>query len=226
MSLIDPDTRWWRKNSSLKAAAHLSAALGLAAGFVGSWGIPGAGTAHAASAPQGLVLACAVASIPLIVGGGLLHGFCVDGDSGDSLMVRWSLPLYFVASGTGFLLGIRRTGEDWTPGSTVFPVFVVGGVAAIGVIELVRHRSREAARVRERVELGGVSTSGVVTRARPYSLNHRPVTRVTVRFTDTAGLTRWVDRTLPGEVTRGAPVKVRYSPNDLGRKGGVVVNEP
>lgn len=39
-----------------------------------------------------------------------------------------------------------------------------------------------------------------------------------------AGQTRWTRQTIPGEVTKGSQLKVRYSPDDLDRKAAVVVS--
>lgn len=224
MSLVDPDTRWWRTNRTRSITAHLLATLGVVAGFVGSWGMLGMGTDGASQVPQGVALACIFAGIPLLVGGGLLQAFGVDGSTGGPRNMAWSLPLYFIASGAGSILGIYQAGMAWNAGFVVFPLFIAGGIIAIVVIELVRRRSRTAAQLRDRVGRSGVTTSGTVTRARPYSVNYRSVTRVTVRFTDIAGQTRWARQSVPGEVSKGANLKVRYSPNELDRKAGVVVS--
>ncbi|WP_132827670.1 DUF3592 domain-containing protein [Mycobacteroides abscessus] len=163
-------------------------------------------------------------AIPLLAGGSLLHAFGVDGDTRSSRFVVWSLPLYFVANGAGSILGEYQSGMSWNPGFAVFPMFVAGGIIAIVVIELVRRHSRASATLRSRVERGGVTARGTVTRARTYSVNYATVTRVTVQFTDTTGQTRWTRQRIPGQVTKGTRLKVRYSPDDLDRKDAVVVS--
>ncbi|MDV3130352.1 hypothetical protein M1247_35985 [Mycobacterium sp. 21AC1] len=224
MSLIDPDTRWWRANRTRGVAAHVLMTLGIVGGFVGSWGMVGVGTDNAIWVPQGVAIACIFVAIPLLVGGGLLHAFGVDDDTGSSRVVAWALPLYFVATGTGSILGVYQSGMAWNLGFVVFPVFVAGGIIAIVVIELVRRRSRAAAQLRDRVERSGVTTRGTVTRARSYSVNYANVTRVTVRFTDASGQTRWTRQRIPGKVTKGSQLRVRYSPDDLHQKAAVVVS--
>lgn len=226
MSLVDPDTRWWRKSRTRSIAAHVLTTLGIVGGFVGSWGMPGMGADDGTWVPQGVALACVFVGIPLLVGGGLLHAFGVDDDTQKSRFVLWSLPLYFIASGTGAILGVYQADMAWNEGFVVFPVFVAGGIAAIVVIELVRRRSQVATHLRTRVERSGVTTCGTVTRARTYSVNYDTVTRVTVRFTDIAGQTRWTRQAVSGEVTKGSQLKVRYSPDDLDRKAAVVVSRP
>lgn len=57
MSLIDPDTRWWRKNRTRRIAAYLCIALGIVAGFVGSGACSGWGcTTTQSGFPKGLRL--------------------------------------------------------------------------------------------------------------------------------------------------------------------------
>jgi len=224
VSLVDPDTRWWRTNQTRILGTNLLMVLGLGTCFVGSWGMLGLGADGAVWVPEGVALACIIASLPVLIGGALLRAFLVDGDAGESRMVRWALPLYFIANGTGALLGEDQTQVQWNAGIMVSPLFIAGGIVAILVIELVRRHSRAAAQVRDRVERSGVTTSGTVTRAKSYSLNYHLVTRVTVRFTDRNGQERWAGQTVAGEATTGDVLKVRYSPADLGRKAAVVVS--
>lgn len=224
MSLINPDSRWWRTNRTRGFAAYLLIVAGLAACFVGSWGMLGIGTPHATWVPQGVSVVCLMAPIPLILAGAFMYAFGVDDSASTPRLIGWALPLYFIVNGIGSILGVRQAGIAWSAGLLVFPLFIVGGVVAIGVMELVRRRSRAAARLRARVARDGVTARGVVTRAKSYSVNYSPVTRVTVRFTDTTGQTRWARQTIAGNVTEGATVTVRYSPEDLGRRAAVTVS--
>ncbi|WP_143132811.1 hypothetical protein [Brucella cytisi] len=225
-SLIDPDTRWWRKNRTRRIAAYLCIALGIVAGFVGSWGMFGMGMDDdAVWVPQGVALAGIITSIPLIVGGSLIYGFGVDEEGPTSRMVIWSLPVYFIANGTGSILGAYQAFGGLDVGHAIFVIFIVGGIVAVLLIEVLRRRSHLASRLRERVERSGVTTSGIVTRAKSYSLNYRPVTRVTVRFTDTNGQPRWASQTVSGNISKGSQLKVRYLPGELSRKAAVTVRE-
>lgn len=98
--------------------------------------------------------------------------------------------------------------------------FAICGALAIVVIELILFVMRRTRNVRAQVRRRGVTTEGTVTRARGYTLNYHRVTRVAVRFTDHLGRHRWVSETVAGQVPVGAKLKVRYSPDDLERKGG------
>lgn len=222
MSLTNPDTRWWRTNTTRRTIAYLCIVLGILGAFVGSWRVLGLEAALENPTPDAVGLIGIFASIPLIVGGGLLYGFGVD-DASQSRLVLWSLPLYFIATGSGLLLGSTQSSSPVGTLRVMSTVFLVGGIVAIVVIEIVRRRSRAAAQVRARVDQRGVTTRGVVTRAMSYTLNYQPVTRVTVRFADQNGQTRWTKQRLHGNVAEGTQVTVRYSPEDLGRKGAVLV---
>ncbi|MBA0053357.1 hypothetical protein E0L36_21505 [Streptomyces sp. AJS327] len=103
------------------------------------------------------------------------------------------------------------------------------GIAVLGVLGVVlvewpHARSVRRGDLERRVDRSGVATTGAVTRARGYSRNYRTVTRITVRFADTEGRESWASDTLAGELTTGQRVNVRYLPDELGRRGAVVLS--
>lgn len=245
MTLVDPDSRWWRSNRARSLLAHAMAMLGVLLAFVGNatlFGqlgtqvdlLRGAGeTGETASAVVGVVgVVSMFVAIPLVVGGLLVHSFLVDGDGDLPLLLRWALPLYFIASGLGMLTAALITALGPSPRSAasgtavnyaLAVVFTVGGLIAIIAIEIHRARRQSTATASLRTQRQGVRARAVVTRAKSYTLNYQPVTRVTVSFTDRDGRIRYARDTVPGTIAVGRPLTVRYSPADLGRRGGVVI---
>jgi len=116
MSLIDPDTLWWRRNGTRRAVAYLCIALGIVAGFIGAWQGMSMGTERASWIPPGVALVCLFAGIPLLVGGSLIYAFGVDGDGEQLRAVLWLLPLYFIAIGAGSILDAYQTLGGSMPG--------------------------------------------------------------------------------------------------------------
>ena len=224
MSLIDPDTRWWRRSGTGRTIAYLCIALGVCCAFVGSWGMFGLAGQRVVLVPVGIALVGVTAAIPLLVGGTLIYAFLVGESTSRSRVVSWSIPSYFIATGAGGVLGAYESGTGFNAGSVAFVVLIVGGTVAIVVVETLRRRSRAASIVRKRAEQHGVATRGTVTRAQNYLVNYQLVTRVTVRFTDADGKTRWARQTIPGNITTGSQVNLRYSPDDLGSKAAVIVS--
>ncbi|MGY5765405.1 hypothetical protein ACXET9_09395 [Brachybacterium sp. DNPG3] len=245
MSLVDPDSRWWRSNLVRSMLAQTMAIIGVALAYLGNatmlgqWQSLGIGDLGLGHLGETIVRAVGIlglvglfVSIPLVVGGTLLHGFLVDGDGPQPVLLRWSLPGYFIASGLGQLTGAILTalspsayGGGQVTMYIMAVVFCVGGVVAIIVMERVRARSAATAHASARTKKQGVTARGTVTRAKSYTRNEVAVTRVTVRFTDGDGQTRYHRETLLGNLSVGRPVTVRYSPVDLGRRGAVIIEE-
>ena len=223
MSTTDPDARWWNSNRTRRTLAYALAAMGIIAAFVGGAGMPALGVAEPLWVPEAAVIACLVAAIPLLVGSALLHAFGVDDTAQPTRFFSWALPLYFVAMGAGSLIGAAQLPYGLSGGEVVFVLFIIGGILAIVIIELWRHRSQRTARVERRATHGGLKVMGTVTRAKSYSVDYQAVTRVTVRFTDNEGNQRWTKQRMYGNIRKGARVQVQYSPADLGRRGAVVV---
>ena len=222
MTLIDPDTRWWRTNRTRSLLAYLCIGLGLVAGFLGPLAIFNTDLDDSSWTPKWLAAGYITVAIPLIIAGTLIYGFGVDGDA-KPRPVTWALPLYFIVTGAGCLIGAHWSGLAFGSAQVVFILFIAAGVVCAGAIEARRYRNREARGLRERVERDGVTVNGVVTRAKSYVRGEVPVTRVTVRFTDTDGKSRWVRQTVTGIFEEGARLTVCYLPRDLGHNAGVIV---
>lgn len=223
MSLINPESRWWNRDATRKGTAYVLWTAAITLALFGTWGLT---AGEESPVPVWLGILGAFLPIPLIVGGSFLISFgTVDGF--DSRTFVWVLALYFIATGAGALIGEAMSSRPTiVHGDVTFAVFIVGGVLAILVYEWLRLRSRRATALREAVQRIGVDTSGTVTRARHYWLNHRSVTKVTVQFTDSDGRKRWSSTSVEGTVNQGQSVRVRYSQEHLRRSGAVIVTRP
>jgi len=221
MSLTDPTTRWWNRDSTRRAAAYVCWIVGIGLAFYSSWTLWGTAGTLASSTPTWVTVACAMLPIPLLIAGAFLYQFSIDSDQSSGRALTFPLALYFIAIGLGGLFGQADGNVALVVMNTLF---IAGGAIAIVVAEFATRRSTSNAQLRDRVERSGVTTRGRVTRARSYSLNYQNVTRVTVEFTDTDGQKRWASQTVGGEVRTGTLLNVRYSPSDLGRKAAVVIS--
>lgn len=218
MSLIDPTTRWWNRDSTRRVAAYTCWIVGTGLALYSSWTLWGTVDG---SAPTWLIIACAMLPIPLLIAGAFLYQFSIESDEPSGRALTFPLAAYFIAIGLGGLLGNQ---ERQTTLIVMNTIFVAGGVIAIIGAEFATRRIASNAQLRKRVEHNGVTARGRVTRARSYSLNYQNVTRVTVEFTDTEGRKRWASQTVGGEVRTGALLEIRYSPSDLDRKAAVIIS--
>ncbi|MFF2654048.1 hypothetical protein [Streptomyces sp. NPDC058045] len=211
MSLVDPASRWWNRDANRRGAAYTCWTVAVLLALVGMWSTMAAGVSPL---PMWFGVASAVLPIPLLLGGMFLIGFAsAHRDGLDPRYLVVPLASYFIANGTGALLGGYQSEHGLEGGHAVFAVFLAGGIAAIAVSGLLRRHSRARASLRELVGRSGVVTTGVVTRARGSLLNHRPATRVTVKFTDTRGRDRWATDTIAGTVHTGEKLRVHYAPD-------------
>jgi len=221
MSLTDPTTRWWNRDSTRRAAAYVCWIVGIGLALYSSWTLWGTSGTFDGSAPTWFVIVSAILPIPLLIAGVFLYLFSVESDQPSGRALSFPLAAYFIAIGLGGLFG---QAERTITLVVMNAIFVVGGVIAMVVAEVATRRGVSNAQLRDRVERSGVTTRGRVTRARSYFLNHHAVTRVTVEFTDTDGQRRWASQTVAGEVRTGSMLNVRYSPSDLSRKAAVVIS--
>lgn len=221
MSLINPESRWWNRDSTRRCAAYLLWTTSIALALIGAWSMM---LQDDSPLPEWIGILGAILPIPLLIGGSFLLSFgTVDGFDGRKFV--WVMALYFIAIGIGSLVGDAMSEHPVGGSSAVFIVFIVGGVVAVLASEGWRLRSRRIDALRATVHRSGTVTSGVVTRARHYSLNYRPVTRVTAQFSDGEGSTRWSTASVDGTVNKGESVRVQYSQKHLGRRGAVILSK-
>ncbi|MFC0672989.1 hypothetical protein [Brachybacterium hainanense] len=221
MSLIDPGTRWWNRDRVRRGAAVLCWALADVLAFAGTWG----GLAGQASPlPLWFSLMGSFLPIPMIVGAMFLFTSGIaEPARADARIIVIPLSAYFIATGLGSLLGGWMSPQGLSGMHAVFVVFVLGGILAIVLAQVLRRRARRAQAVREHVERSGIVTTGVITRARGMSVNYQEVTRVIVRFTDAEGRSRWARARVAGTVQEGRRVRLKYAPEHLGSRAGVVL---
>ena len=223
MSLIDPSTRWW--NRWMWALPWACWGLALILSFVGSWGFT---RTIDATEPVATMLALGASMISLLL---LIGGAFAGVDDGKhkkpggyayfNVMVG-----YMIAMSLGFIVPSLLTGQD--PPS-IFYVFVMLGVAALGGGVWWRRRAQHTNTLADSVIRKGAKTTGVVTRARVWHSGTEgalaPSTRVTVKFTDKTGAARWSSHTVHGaKLQVGDQVRVTYVQELLDQKGGVVVS--
>lgn len=216
MSLIDPSSRWWNRGSTRRGAAYLCWTVAILSTGFGAWDMGGA----VGSTPAALSLIASTVSIPLLILGGFLYQFGVDSEDFDGRAVFLPLAAYFVAWGIGMAGGQweREGSLSW-----LGLIFAIAGVIALLSAEVIVRKARDGAHLRARVQRSGVLAEGRVTRTHRYSLNYQDVTRVTIRFTDSAGQTRWTSQTVSGNLKTGDTVRLKYSQADLGRRSAVVI---
>ncbi|MBM7367788.1 hypothetical protein [Gordonia hydrophobica] len=223
MSLVNPESRWWNRDSTRRISGCLFYIVSVVLAFVGSVSMGMQGTSPL---PLWASLVGNFLPIPLIVLGTFLVSFGTVGGF-DSRLFVWAMAMYFIAIGTGSLIGGTQASNP-SSGDVVtavmFGLMIGGGVAAILIYEALRLRSTRKAALRAIVERDGTVVNGVVTRARPYSVNYQQVTRVTVQFTDAEGQTRWSSASIGGAVSKGQSVKVTFSQQHLGRRGAVILS--
>ncbi len=216
MSLIDPSSRWWNRGSTRRGAAYLCWVVAVLFAAFGAWDLGAA----VGSPPSVSSIIASTVSIPLLILGGFLYQFGVDSEDVDGRTVFMPLAAYFVA------LGIGMTGGQWQREASLSwlgLVFAIAGVVALLSAEVLVRKARDGARLRARVERSGTIAEGRVTRTHRFSLNYQDVTRVTIRFTDAQGQTRWISQTVSGSLKTGDAVRLKYSQADLGRRSAVIV---
>lgn len=219
MSLIDPSTRWWNRNRPRRTAAWVCWIVATAGFLAGGWSVDGLG-ASSSDDPAWLVAIFPI-SFLLLLGGIFLHVLGDDSEDWDPRVVFFPTAALFVAIGVG---AIARALSDGTDPDGTSVAFAAVGVVSLVAVELLSRRLIRNRALRAKVERSGVTTTGQVTRARGYQADYTPVTRVTVKFDDHQGRTHWVSQTIGGSRKVGDRVTVRYSPDDLHRKAGVVVS--
>ncbi|MGJ0203972.1 hypothetical protein [Leucobacter sp. gxy201] len=219
MSLIDPQSRWWNRDSTRRTLAYALIALSLVTAAVSMFHVM---AGEASLLPEWCVF-LTILPLPLLLGGAFLIAFGTPDDV-DSRYVVWPLGGLFIALGVGAVAGgaVSPDGLEWW--HLQFVVFAVGGVIAIIVSILLRRRSQRNDAVRKSAARSRIVATGVVTRARSYSINYQRVTKVTVKFTDREGNTRWSSDTIAGEITTGQRMRVQYAPDQLGNKAAVILS--
>lgn len=222
MSLIDPSTHWWNRGGPRRIAAGVCWVVSIALSLVAGWATTGAlGPSGADAAPAWLIPIAATTSLLLLLAGVFL--WIVGGrfDEFDPRVVFMPLAATFVAQGVGET--IHAVTKGVRP-QTVSIVFMIVGAVALVVTHLIARALVSHRALQARVEHAGVVTTGRVTRTLGYFIDHSPVTRVVVEFTDTDGRTRWITKTVGGRLQNGAPLTVRYLPDELGRRAAVTVS--
>lgn len=219
MSLVDPQSRWWNRDSTRRVMACVCVVLAIVIAAVSMGNL----LAGEASPLPGWVSFGAILSLPLLLGGTFLIAFGTP-DEVDSRLIVWPLGGLFIALGGGAVVGawFSPRGLEWW--HLEFVAFAAGGAIAIIVSIALRRCAKRNDALRKRVERSGVTTTGVVTRARSYSLDYQSVTKVTVRFTDADGNTRWASDTIAGEASAGQRMRVQYAPDQIGRRAGVILS--
>lgn len=218
MSLVAPDTRWWNRSAIRRIGARVCWIVAVGGAFLGSWSLFAGGDALM---PFTLGMVGVFAAIPLIVLGMFLFLLSTNDEAFEPRSIFTPLAAYFVANGAGGAIGQHQL-DGKLPVLSI--IFVLAGLAAIGLVEVFRRRSRSDQQLRSAVERDGAETTGHVTRARSYSIDYRQVTRVTVKFIDAAGRELWTSQSVPGVLTVGAQVRVRYSPSELGRRAAMAIS--
>lgn len=223
MSLINPESRWWNRDRTRRIAGIVVLVIAVLLALIST---PMLVLSGDVSVPMGITIAGSVLPIPLTIGAMFLIASGSD-DIYGGRMVGIPLAALFIAMGAGFLIADGYAATHDLPRSLAISVqgwlFVIGGLLVIAGVEVFRKRSAERTAVEARVSRGGVRTTGVVTRAFNYSEDYRPVARVTVQFADSDGNQRWAKATVGGPLKKGTRVPVRYLPDELGRRGAVVI---
>ncbi|WP_181276358.1 hypothetical protein [Brevibacterium oceani] len=219
MSLVDPGTLWWNKYGIRRAGAWACWVLAVVAAFVGSW-ITWVGDATPLPLPMWVELTGSIIPLPLLLLGEFLWIIGTGRGDFDIRAIFMPIAAYFAALGLGGVLGRYQSSEQI---EVTYAVFALGGLLALVIIEILVRRHRSAEALRTWVERNGTVTTGRVTRARTYSSNYRPMTRVTVKFVDSEARERWASQSVPGEFSTNSRLQVRYSQADLGRRAAVLI---
>jgi hypothetical protein len=214
MSLHDPSKRIWNRYPVRRSLVWICWTLSAAGAFAGGAGL---------TVPGGWPEVVWIVAFLLALGGGFLNTFGLPPEPFDVRPTFTPIGVLFLATGLGALVGALVTG-DAPDDYAEFALYaiVTGGViiVAMQIVAMVVARRR---RIRARARVG-IAITGVVTRAHSYVMNYQAVTRVTVRFTDRDGRVRWAGQTVSGNVDVGRTLTIRYSAQDLGRRGGVIID--
>lgn len=219
MSLVDPESRWWNRDSTRRILASVLFGLSFVTAAVSMAHVM---AGEASVLPEWFVF-LVIPPLPLLLGGSFLIAFGTP-DEVDSRYVVWPLAGQFIAMGVGAVFGgaVSPGGLEWW--HLQFVAFAVAGIVAIIVSIPLRRRAQRNEALQQRVARSGVTTTGVVTRARGYSMNYQRVTKVTVKFTDQQGNSRWASDTIAGEATTGQRMQVRYLPDRLRYRAAVSIS--
>lgn len=213
MSLINPSTRWWNREGTRRALAWSCWVVGAVCFFV-------VGAVFVNSHPVVIPVLFPL-GLTCLLGGSFAHLAAVGSDDFDPRPVFLPVAGLFLCLGLGHLASGLFNGDE----IMLIPViFTAAGALAVVVILLLSRRVEAHRFVRTRVLGAGIITTGEVTRAHGYYLNHSRVTRVTVQFTDHEGLQRWASDTVGGDVGVGQRLSVRFLPDELDRTSGVVIS--
>lgn len=222
MSLVDPSTRCWNRRGIRRAIMWICWGAALIATLTGGWATGISISApHVADQVPGWVWAIAYAGgLVLLLLGELFYFLSTDSEEFNPRAVSTTLAVCFVALGVGQILAQTTAGDS--PGF-IGVLFAVAGIVAVVIIEWrIRVQDRRR-RLQREVEHAGTSAIGTITKTRGYFVDHSPVTRVTVRYADSTGQTRWVSQSVGGTLRKGTRMRVRYSATEPGRKEGITV---
>ena len=224
MSLIDPSTRWWNRPRVRRNLAWTCWVVLMPAAFAAGWvfGMEFDIGYQATFELGGIIAILLVLLVLLLLAGAFLDILSKDSEA-DFNFRAISLPLagMFLFQGLGHLA--YNASHGLALDSTAVGFAVVGALGGLGAEIIIRKLQGNEA-LRQKVRRSGIVTQGTVTGARGYSENYTSVTRVTVSFIDHEQRKRWVSQTVGGTVRVGKKMTVRYSPADLGRRGGVVID--
>ncbi len=210
MSLTDPTARPWnRQVLRLRAAWACWALGGIAVVLLGI-------TAASQIDGDQFVVVSARADVMIGLGGIGLIGIgivlAILSASHDDFSPWWIVVPISVLLGA---LGVGDLAQGLLRGAGIRGSalgFLVPAVAApVVTTVLVRRHRRLTARSQTVISQGRLAGGRIVS-ARSYALNHVDVTKVTVRFSDERGRSRFVTGTIAGRHRIGDPIKVRHLP--------------
>lgn len=138
----------------------------------------------------------------------------------------WTLGLWLACTGVGVGVGfVVRDGADAFPAALPIPAaLTVAGLALLVVASRVRAARLARLRRSRSVRLTGPRVRGVVTETRDSRIhNVFRFTRVTIRFEDGQGRSRWHEVTRWAQPPVGTRCWVRYDPEHPGRRSTIFV---
>ncbi|WP_280458566.1 DUF3592 domain-containing protein [Nocardia carnea] len=175
------------------------------------------------STPGRVVAVALPAGIMALVAGVFALAAGTESPEFEPRIVFSPLAAVFVAHGAG---GIAHGVLTATPPPVLSVGFTAAGAAAMVAVEVIARAMTRNRRLPQRVRTEGRATTGRVTRAsRRDSDDGARSTRVTVEFTDHAGRTRRTSGWVDGVTVVNTRIQVRYLPEFLDHRAGVVVGE-
>jgi hypothetical protein len=241
MSTVDPDQRWWRSAPVLRGVAVALWVVVFVAAFVTGWSnalyLAGSEWTHWAGASwltgtEGVpeaVARTAEASMIVIMWPVLIAGF-VDGyarhrgGGGEAWALVPAFGWTLLGLGTGSFLATLSGPVSWALPATL---------TAAGILTLlikpvsIRLRSRHAG-LQAWARSQGALAIATVTKVEIETVNDVPRWKVTLKYDDQHGQSRWHRATLPtGEQVNprlGDSYEVRYDPARPGRRSSIHVD--